>query len=124
MVLLSAQGMPVTKIAEVIFISPDRVRDVIHDFNAGSRRGRSRARDRARNDRQPGACRKSASHPLSGTHVASRLLERIPAGFRSPTTGTDEVFRFLGSETAGERGEERRAKRTGMIGSAMTAARR
>ncbi len=34
MVLLSAQGMPVTKIAEVTFTSTDRVRDVIHNFNA------------------------------------------------------------------------------------------
>ena len=34
MVLLSAQGMPVAKIAEVTFTSPDRVRDVIHNFNA------------------------------------------------------------------------------------------
>ncbi|MGW3167456.1 transposase [Streptomyces sp. NPDC001142] len=33
-VLLSAQGMPVAKIAEVTFTSPDRVRDVIHNFNA------------------------------------------------------------------------------------------
>jgi transposase len=34
MVLLSAQGMPVPKIAEVTFTSPDRVRDVLHNFNA------------------------------------------------------------------------------------------
>lgn len=34
MVLLSAQGMPVSKIAEVTFTSDDRVRDVIHNFNA------------------------------------------------------------------------------------------
>ena len=34
MVLLSAQGMPVSKIAEVTFTSQDRVRDVIHNFNA------------------------------------------------------------------------------------------
>ncbi|MFF4138857.1 IS630 family transposase [Streptomyces mirabilis] len=34
MVLLSAQGMPVAKIAEVSFTSDDRVRDVIHNFNA------------------------------------------------------------------------------------------
>src|SRR3954468_13044090 len=34
MVLLSAQGMPVTKIAEVTFTSPDRVRDVLHNFDA------------------------------------------------------------------------------------------
>ena len=34
MVLLSAQAMPVPKIAEVTFTSPDRVRDVIHNFNA------------------------------------------------------------------------------------------
>nr|WP_237289614.1 helix-turn-helix domain-containing protein [Streptomyces gilvosporeus] len=33
-VLLSAQGMPVAKIAEVSFTSDDRVRDVIHNFNA------------------------------------------------------------------------------------------
>jgi transposase len=34
MVLLSAQGMPVARIAEVAFTSDDRVRDVIHNFNA------------------------------------------------------------------------------------------
>ncbi|MEU4127162.1 IS630 family transposase [Streptomyces virginiae] len=33
-VLLTAQGMPVAKIAEVTFTSDDRVRDVIHNFNA------------------------------------------------------------------------------------------
>jgi transposase len=33
-VLLSAQGMPVAKIAEVTFTSADRVRDVIHNFHA------------------------------------------------------------------------------------------
>ncbi|MEV4250654.1 helix-turn-helix domain-containing protein [Streptosporangium canum] len=33
-VLLSAQGMPVAKIAEVSFTSDDRVRDVVHNFNA------------------------------------------------------------------------------------------
>ena len=32
-VLLSAQGMDVPRIAEVTFTSPDRVRDVIHNFN-------------------------------------------------------------------------------------------
>ncbi|MGW3479763.1 IS630 family transposase [Streptomyces althioticus] len=34
MVLLSAQGMPVAKVAEVTFTSADRVRDVLHNFNA------------------------------------------------------------------------------------------
>lgn len=34
MVLLSAQGMPVVRIAEASFTSPDRVRDVTHNFNA------------------------------------------------------------------------------------------
>jgi transposase len=34
MVLLSAQGMDVPMIATVTFTSPDRVRDVIHNFNA------------------------------------------------------------------------------------------
>lgn len=33
MVLLSMQGMPVARIAEVSFTSDDRVRDVIHNFN-------------------------------------------------------------------------------------------
>ena len=33
MVLLSAQDMDVTMIAQVTFTSPDRVRDVIHNFN-------------------------------------------------------------------------------------------
>jgi len=33
-VLWSAQRMPVTKIAEIAFTSPDRVREVIHNFNA------------------------------------------------------------------------------------------
>jgi Homeodomain-like domain len=34
MVLLSAQGMPVSAIAQVTFTSSDRVRDVLHNFNA------------------------------------------------------------------------------------------
>src|SRR5262249_57440344 len=34
MVLLSAQGMDVAGIARVAFTSEDRVRDVIHNFNA------------------------------------------------------------------------------------------
>jgi transposase len=34
MVLLSAQGMDAAGIAEVTFTSPDRVRDVLHNFNA------------------------------------------------------------------------------------------
>lgn len=33
MILLSAQGMDVAAIAQVTFASPDRVRDVIHNFN-------------------------------------------------------------------------------------------
>lgn len=33
MVLLPAQGMDVTAIAEVTFTSTDRVRDVLHNFN-------------------------------------------------------------------------------------------
>jgi Helix-turn-helix domain len=34
MVLWSAQGMSVTQIAELAFTSEDRVRDVLHNFNA------------------------------------------------------------------------------------------
>jgi hypothetical protein len=33
MVLLSAQGMDVGQIAQVAFTSPDRVREVLHNFN-------------------------------------------------------------------------------------------
>ena len=33
MVLLSAQGMDVAQIAQVTFSGPDRVRDVLHNFN-------------------------------------------------------------------------------------------
>jgi transposase len=33
MVLLSAQGMDIAQIAQVTFTSPDRVRDVLHNFN-------------------------------------------------------------------------------------------
>jgi transposase len=33
MVLLSAQGMDIAQIAQVSFTSPDRVRDVLHNFN-------------------------------------------------------------------------------------------
>ena len=33
MVLLSAQGMDVAEIARVTFTSPDRVRDVLHNFS-------------------------------------------------------------------------------------------
>ena len=34
MILLSAQAMDVAQIAQVTFTSADRVRDVIHNFNA------------------------------------------------------------------------------------------
>jgi hypothetical protein len=34
MVLLAAQAMPVSQIARVTFTSEDRVRDVLHNFNA------------------------------------------------------------------------------------------
>ncbi len=34
MVLLSAQGMDVVGIAQVMFTSPDRVRDVLHNLNS------------------------------------------------------------------------------------------
>src|SRR3954447_23140928 len=40
MILLSAQAMDVAQIARVTFTSEDRVRDVIHNFNADARRRR------------------------------------------------------------------------------------
>ncbi len=41
MVLLSAQGMPEAKIAEVTFTSPDRVRNVLQIFDADGAVGTS-----------------------------------------------------------------------------------
>jgi Homeodomain-like domain-containing protein len=46
MVLLSAQGMPVARIAEVTFTSLDRVRDVLHNFTADGFRARAKSSDR------------------------------------------------------------------------------
>ncbi|MFI8916824.1 IS630 family transposase [Streptomyces sp. NPDC053513] len=72
MVLLSAQGMSVAKIAEVTFTSADRVRDVIHNFNAdgfdslypkyfGGVRRRSRYPSAARSRRSPSPSRPSTT---------------------------------------------------------------
>ena len=83
MVLLSAQGMDVSMIAKVTFTSADRVRDVIHNFNADgfdslypkyaggrprtfnrpehreSRRSRSPSRSSTVCRSRPGVCRNS-----------------------------------------------------------------
>jgi hypothetical protein len=48
MVLLSAQGMDVAGIAKVAFTSEDRVRDVIHNFNARDEYDKTRGRGLAR----------------------------------------------------------------------------
>ena len=64
MVLLAAQAMPVSQIAKVTFTSQDRVRDVIHNFNAdgfdalyhaigAAGRPRSRCRNASRSRRSP-----------------------------------------------------------------------
>lgn len=54
MVLLSAQGIPLAKIAEVTFTSADRVRNVIHNFNAdGFEAGLPEGRGRPAQDVHP-----------------------------------------------------------------------
>ncbi|WUX19436.1 hypothetical protein OG207_42240 [Streptomyces sp. NBC_01439] len=54
---LSAQGMPVAKIAGVSFISVDRVRDVIHNFTIDGFDHADRAGDRGGDGRLPARVR-------------------------------------------------------------------
>jgi hypothetical protein len=89
MVLLPAQGMPVAKIAEVTFASSDRVRDVIHDFNAdgfealypkykGGRPRASHCPSAARSRRSPSPSRSSTacrSRPRVGDWAAANNVE-------------------------------------------------
>lgn len=89
MVLLSAQGMEAVKIAEVAFTSPDRVREVIHNFNAdgfdalypkyaGGRPPKFTAADRARI--RDVALSRPADHGLPfSTWSLSKLAEFLVA---------------------------------------------
>lgn len=89
MVLLSAQGMEAVKIAEVAFTSPDRVREVIHNFNtdgfdalypkyAGGRPPKFTAADRAQIRQIALPCPADHGLPFS-TWSLSKLAEFLVA---------------------------------------------
>jgi hypothetical protein len=89
MALLSAQKMPVAKIAEVTFTSEDRVRDVLHNFNAdgfGSLYPKYQAVVRARaTGRNAGRSRRSRSPSRSSTVCRSRpgVCRNSPISWRA-----------------------------------------
>jgi hypothetical protein len=82
MVLLSAQGMGVAGIAKVAFTSEDRVRDVIHNFNAdgfssvGSKGARNGFLDRAVGYQRP---RQPVQHGAGVLRAVFRALGDEPA---------------------------------------------
>jgi hypothetical protein len=96
MVLLSAQGMDAAGIAAVTFTSPDRVRDVLHNFNAdgfnslrpkyaGGRPPKFRQITGCRSP--PGACRSlPTSWSLRGSSSSSRARGAWREAARSCTT--------------------------------------
>jgi len=84
MVLLSAQGMDVAGIAKVTFTSDDRVRDVIHNFNAD---GFDSLRPKYAGGRPPTftlaqrqQIKKNGAVPAGGSRVAVLDLESGQAG--------------------------------------------
>ncbi len=96
MVLLSAQGMDVPMIAKVTFTSPDRVRDVLHNFNADGfeslrpkyavgdhRNSPSRSGRRSRRRRWP-ARPITACRPQSGASLPASML----SSGRTSSTGS------------------------------------
>jgi transposase len=94
MVLLSAQGMPVARIAEVSFTSDDRVRDVIHNFNTDGfdslypkcSGGRPRTFTLPeRREIKKIAKSKPAEHDLYRHEYAAGFPRGLPASFRRPT---------------------------------------
>jgi Homeodomain-like domain-containing protein len=84
MVLLSAQGMPVATIAEVTFTSPDRVRDVLHNFTAdGFDSLYPRLRRRAAAEVRPAAAdrdQEDRAEPHGRPRPAVLDLEPVQAG--------------------------------------------
>ena len=84
MVLLSAQGMDVPMIAKVTFTSPDRVRDVIHNFNAdGLRLAATEVRRRATTEVHPPAAagdQEDGAGPTGRSRPAVLHLEPVEAG--------------------------------------------
>lgn len=101
-VLLSAQAMPVAIIAEVSFTSADRVRDVIHNFNAdGSTRcirntkavGRrpSRCPSAARSRRSPSRSQPSTTWSRVVGEDQEDGSSKLRAGRESAGQGRDAV---------------------------------
>jgi hypothetical protein len=78
MLLLSAQAMDVGQIARVTFASPDRVRDVLHNFNLdGSTPG---TRATAAPDRRPSpwpSAERSSSSPCHVPRPRAAVLDLV-----------------------------------------------
>ncbi len=91
MVLLSAQGMLVDNIAAVTFTSPDRVRDVMHNFNVDGfealypkyRGGRPKSLPLERREVKKIAKSKPAKHSLPSLHGRVRPTQ-LSASSRTP----------------------------------------
>lgn len=66
-VLVSAQGMDVAGIAKVTFTSPDRVRDVLHNFNADAS---------TRCNRSTAVAGRRSSRCRSGSKITKTALAR------------------------------------------------
>ncbi len=111
MVLLSAQGMSVTRIARVTFTSPDRVRDVIYNFNAA---GFDSLYPKYRGGRPP-------TFTLPQRQEIKKIAESRPAGHGLPfsTWSLAKLADFLVAEGGGRghqpRGPARDPARAGRV---------
>ena len=79
MVLLSAQGMDVSHIAQVIFARPDRIPNGLHNFNLGHqasalRIGRTEAAQVTKSTSHNHRCRRVCDHKGAGS-----LLGKLPS---------------------------------------------
>ena len=95
MVLLSAQGMDVAGIAKVAFTSEDRVRDVIHNFNAD---GFSSLYPKYKGGRPP-------KFTLGQRREIKKIAKSKPAGHGLPfsTWSLSKLGEFLVAEGVGRR---------------------
>jgi len=84
MVPLSPQRVPVAKIAEVTLISPDRLRNVLHNFErtawTRSIRATSGGRLPELNLPQPPADQEARAGPSTRSRPAVLLLDCVPSG--------------------------------------------
>jgi len=85
MVLWSAQGMSVAQIARLAFTSEDRVRDVLHNFNAD---GFESLYPRYAGGRQ-------SSNSFGGGSGSSAVASWVAAHFTSETVGGVTVYNLI-----------------------------